>query len=69
MSLIAASVLGVFFGMGGCLVFVAFVIVTLRLPLSMIWLLLSLNGAWVLVLLTLLVLGLLLSIGMLMILP
>ena len=50
-------------------VFVAFVIMTLGLPLSMIWLLLSMNGDWVLILLTLLVLGLLLSIGMLLILP
>ena len=67
--LIAASGLGVFFGMGGCLVFVALVIVTLGLPLSMIWLLLSLNGAKVLILLIFLVPGLLLSVGMLLTLP
>ena len=42
------------FGVVGCLVFVAFVIMALGLPLSMIWLPLSLNGAQVLILLTLL---------------
>ena len=66
--LIAASGLGVFFGMVGCLDSVASVLKTPGLPPLVIWLLFISSGAWVLILLTLLIAGLLLTIGMLMIL-
>ena len=56
---IAATGLVVCFGMVGCLVLVASVIRTPGLPPLVIWLLFSLNGALVLIRLTLLVAGLL----------
>ena len=67
--LIAASGLGVFFGMVGCLVSMALVLLTPGLLPLVIWLLFISSCAWVLILLTLLIVGLLLTIGMLMILP
>ena len=61
--LTAASGPGVFFGMVGCLVSMALVLLTPGLPLLVIWLLFISSGAWVLILLTLLIVGLLLTIG------
>ena len=66
--LIAANGPGVFFGMGGCLDLVVLVTVSLGLPLLEIQHAVILDVAWVPIRLTLLV-GLLLTIGMLMILP
>ena len=67
-SLTAASGPGVFFGMVDCLVSMAFVLQTPGLSLLVTWRPFILSNAWVLILLTLLVAGLFLTLGMLMIL-